>query len=214
MIGVLTVLSLNFPFCAFDIFLRNQLAPRSIYTFWGRCEPSHHPDGSRSSSRSTYHHRRLSTQLFHEWIGQLDAGGIFVDVEGLAPRFFVWLSMPAANRIVFEGQHRLPFQKLYCRRLARSCRILFRVVTNSVQIVQQAIACVGDGSSSGSGGISSNDRLASKSLSRDGSATGSGLIGISSLGILASNPLIRVVAATMGAVIGGLAEDGILAAWL
>jgi hypothetical protein len=39
------------------------------------------------------------------------------------------------------------------------------VVTNSVQIVQQAIAGVGDGSSFGLGGISSNDRLASKSLS-------------------------------------------------
>jgi hypothetical protein len=88
------------------------------------------------------------------------------------------------------------------------------LVTNSVQIVQQAIACVGDGSSSGLGGISSSDRLASKSLSRDGSATGSGLIEISSLGRLASNRLIRAVVAATGAVIGGIIEDGILAAWL
>jgi hypothetical protein len=47
---------------------------------------------------SIYHHHGLSTPLFHEWIGQLDVGGLLV--EGLAPRFFVLSLMAAVDRIV------------------------------------------------------------------------------------------------------------------
>jgi hypothetical protein len=88
------------------------------------------------------------------------------------------------------------------------------VVTNSVQIVQQAIACVRDGSSSSLGEISSSDRFASKSLSRDGSATGSSLSGISSLGRFVSSRLIRGIVAAMGAVVGSSIENDILATGL
>jgi hypothetical protein len=49
-------------------------------------------------AESIYHHHGSSTQLFHEWIGQLDVGGLLV--EGLAPRFFVLSLMAAADCIV------------------------------------------------------------------------------------------------------------------